>query len=155
LAEVRNIGGAMKIAADYPDVFPSLARLRKFHGQDKAETIIKLFLTDLSELVNLKRSLSERQIDVIAQEVVTTYYSLNLADIHVIFRRARNGEYGELYESLDTPKVIRWFNDYFEERCETSAQSNVSNNYHDKNSNFTSERATKMLDELERKWKIN
>jgi len=34
----------------------------------------------------------------------------------VIMKRAKSGYYGELYESLTPPKVLRWFADYDAER---------------------------------------
>ncbi len=115
----------MTIAANR-DKYPSLARLRAEYGTQKIEAIIKLHLIDLCENVNLKRPLRDTQVDNIAREIVAEFYSLTIADIHVIFRKAKTGEYGEFYESLDMPKVLSWFRGYFSDRCTAAAQQSVN-----------------------------
>lgn len=131
---------------------PSLARLRADYGEEAIEDIIRLYLIDLSENVNLKRPLRDSQVDNIAREVVAEYYSLTIADVHIIFRKAKRGEYGVLYESLDTPKVMTWFRDYFAERCQTGADMSVNNQFYDKGGNMTPERMTKHFDAMQDKF---
>lgn len=151
LVEVRSVEDALSLSVR--EQLSSLAGLRREFGAQKVETIIKLYLVELCEMVNLIRPLREKQIEAIASEVVATYYALTIADIHVIFRRARNGEFGELYESLDMPKVMRWFSDYFAERCEAAANNSIRDaerNY-DKGGNITAERVRKHFNKLEDK----
>ena len=105
------------------------------------------------EMVNLKRPLLEPQIEAIALEVVASYSSLNIADIHVIFRRARNGEFGDFYESLDMPKVMRWFADYFNERCRICAERSQSEDTGSKLDNETPADIAKYFNKLEKKFK--
>lgn len=154
--EVRNVNDALALTESNREQFPSLATLRKDHGSQKVETIVKLYLVELCELVNLKRPLTERQIDAIAMEVVSRYYMLTIADVHVIFRKAKNGELGELYESMDMPKVMKWFSDYFNDRCETGANISLreSDRWYDKGGNMTPERIRKQFDKLEKQFKI-
>lgn len=150
MAAVRNVKDALALSHKE---FPPLAVLRKDFGSQKVEIIIKLYLAELCELVNLKRSLTERQIDVIAAEVVAAFWQLTIADIHVIFRMARNGDFGEMYEALDVPKVMKWFRDYFSERCEAAAyrSERESERNYDKGGNITSERMSYELGRLEKK----
>lgn len=155
MVEVKNVDDALAAATLNREQFPSLAVLKKDFGAQKVETVIKLYLVELCELVNLKRPLREKQIDAIAMEVVSAYYSLTIADVHVIFRKARNGEFGELYESLDMPKVMKWFADYFAERCEAGANISIreaERNY-DKGGNMTPERIRKQMDKIEKKFR--
>lgn len=156
LMEVRNVDDALALATVNREQFPALAKLKKDFGTQKVETVIKLYLVELCELVNLKRPLREKQIDAIAMEVVSEYYSLTIADVHVIFRKARNGEFGELYESLDMPKVMKWFSDYFNERCEAGANASLreADRFYDKGGNMTSERIQKQMNNLEKKFKV-
>lgn len=104
-------------------------------------------------MVNLKRPLNDKQVDRIAQEVVQSYSVLTIADVFVIFRMAINGEFGDLYESLDVPKVLKWFAVYFDERCNTAAEQSISNQMHDKGSNLTPERMRSIFDKMEKKFK--
>ncbi|WP_157956099.1 hypothetical protein [Flavobacterium kingsejongi] len=50
--------------------------------------------------------------------IISDYPMLTVADITFIFKKAITGKYGEFYESLSIPKIMKWFADYFEERCE-------------------------------------
>lgn len=154
LMEVRTVNDALALNNEQ---FPSLAALRRHHGSRKVETIIKLYLVELSELVNLKRPLTEGQIDAISMEVVSRYYMLTIPDVHVIFRKAKNGEFGELYESLDMPKVMGWFSNYFNDRCEAGANisQRESERMYDKGGNMTPERMRTQFEQLEKKIKTN
>jgi hypothetical protein len=150
LVKVRTVHDALKAAEDYPTAYQAIGALRRHYGEKMVETVIKLYLVELCELVNLKRPLTEKQIDTIAAEVVASYYNLNIADIHVIFRKAKNGDFGNLYESLDMPKVMSWFADYFDERCEIAAEQSANSNTGDKHGNYTPERMRKYFDDLEK-----
>jgi hypothetical protein len=104
----------------------SLSSLKKRLGDKKTEALIKVYLIELSEALNLKRPLTEFQIDEIAFEVLNEFYNLSMADIHVIFRRAKTGYYGEFYDSLNMPKVLKWFRDYFHRRCSLIEEINYN-----------------------------
>lgn len=114
--EVRTVAQALATASE------SLGALSRGFGTEKAEALLKLQLVYLNEMLNLKRPLGEAQIDEIAAEVVSALPHLTMVDVHVIMRRAMSGHYGEFYESLTMPKVLRWFSDYFEERCQVAAE---------------------------------
>jgi len=150
LVTVKTVNDALKIAHDYPSKFPSLAKIRTHYGSEATERIIKLYLIELTELVNLKRPLTEKQIDTIAMEVVARHYAMTIADVHVIFKKAINGEFGDFYESLDVPKVMKWFDLYFDERCEIGAQDSINSQFYDKGGNMTSERMTTHFDNLQK-----
>ncbi len=105
---------------------PCMAFLVRDHGTDKVEALVKLQLVELNELLNLKRPLTEHMIDVIAADIVEDYRNLNMADVHLVFSRARKGYYGELYESINTAKVLSWFRDYFNERCEAAEEASIA-----------------------------
>lgn len=151
LATVRTVSGAMKIAESYPSKYPSLAKIKTHFGVAAVEGIIKLYLIELTELVNLKRPLTEKQIDVIASNVSSQYFNLTVADVHVLFSKVVNGDYGDFYESLDVPKVMKWFASYFDERCSSAQEDSINHAFNDKGGNITSERARKQFEALEKK----
>lgn len=152
LVAVKTVQDALKIAHDYPSKYPSLAKIRTHYGSDATERIIKLYLIELTELVNLKRPLTEKQIDSIAMEVVARHYAMTIADIHVIFKKAINGEYGSLYESLDVPKVLTWFNDYFSERCHEGMKDSIAHQFKVSSDPRSSYLAKREFDKLEAKF---
>lgn len=91
----------------------------------RVEALIKLYIVRLNELLDLKRPLSEMAIDEIAATLLTgAYRNLSLTDIAFVLQQAVRGVYGEMYESLNVTKVMRWFDTYFEER--TAAAERMS-----------------------------
>lgn len=149
---VRTASDALALANNR-ELCPSIAVLRRDYGSEAIADIIMLYLADLRDNVNLKRPLTDSQISNIAYEVVTEYYSLTIADVHVIMKKAKRGEYGELFESLDMPKVMTWFREYFADRCTLAAQESENNRVYDKNGNMTPERMTKHFEKLEKQFK--
>ena len=105
--------------------YPCMAFLVRDYGTEKVEALLKLQLVELNELLNLKRPLTERMIDVIAADVVADFRHLNMADVWLVFKRARSGHYGELYESVNTAKVEGWFREYYEERCAEAEERSI------------------------------
>lgn len=100
---------------------PTIAKMTKMFGTEKVEAYIKLWLINLNEVINLKRTLKEHQIDECAMLLVQQFKNVTIADINLIFTMAKTGEHGDLYESLSIDKIIRWFRTYFEQRCEVAA----------------------------------
>ena len=80
----------------------------------------------LSRLLNLKTPLTEEAIDEIAEEIYRNYPFFRMSDICLIIWRIKTGKCGELYESLNIAKVLRWVNDYAEERYEECARLSLT-----------------------------
>lgn len=135
LVRINTVTQALALADQYPEQYPSLATLRGTYSDEAVENIIKLYLIELTELVNLKRELTEKQIDVIAQNVVAQYYNLTIADVHVVFKQAVTGKYGSFYDALDVPKVMGWFSKYFDSRCDAAMEESINNQFNDKGGN--------------------
>jgi len=114
LPEVRNMTAVSQVLAK-GDTCTAL--LAKQVGTKRIEALVKLYLVRLNELLDLKRPLSEMAIDEIAATLMTGLYrNLSLTDIAFVLQQAARGVYGEMYESLNVTKVMRWFDAYFEER---------------------------------------
>ncbi len=105
---------------------PSLTSYKKIIGEEKLEVVIKLWLVDLNNCLNLRRPMSEDNIDLIAIYILSDYGNLTISDINLVFTRAKTGAYGELFESLNTAKVLLWFKDYFEERIEVASEMSMT-----------------------------
>ncbi|GEM55261.1 hypothetical protein B0A58_07340 [Flavobacterium branchiophilum NBRC 15030 = ATCC 35035] len=124
----------------------SLAKIKKNVGTVRTEALIKVYLVRLNDLLDLKKPLSEEAINEIANILTTDYYSLTMTDIVFVLQQAVKGKYGEMFESLNIPKVIKWFEIYFNERCNTAEQmSQDEKNKH--NSLFGRERSSEAVNE--------
>lgn len=105
-----------------PEVFnsklPSLATVRKTYGENYTEAYVAIWITNLVEFFQVGKRMGESQIDETAMLIIQDYYMLTLADINLIFTRAKKAHYGELYDRLDGGVILSWFRKYFEERCQ-------------------------------------
>lgn len=113
----------------------SLSQIKKGYGQEFQKTYLMLWMVDLQEKVGVKNKMHEEVIEECAEFVIEDYYYLNLADINLIFTRAKKGFYGPLYESISMPKILEWFENYANERGELAYSVDISKHEREKNKN--------------------
>lgn len=53
--------------------------------------------------------------------IVEEFGNLTVADVNLIFRRAKLGKYGSFYGRLDGQMLLTWFGEYFDERIKICA----------------------------------
>lgn len=111
---VKTVKQALMVKA------PSVGMMVRQYGDTVMEGFIEMWLINLNESINLKRPLKEHQMEECAILVLEEFRHLTIADINIIFRKAKLGEYGELYETLSIDKVLTWFREYFEVRCDVA-----------------------------------
>jgi len=95
---------------------PSLGAISREKGRKYALGYVKLWIIYFQGNLNIKNTMNEGMIELAAQMLFDTHPSCTLADIKIVFTDALMGHYGEFYEALSIPKIMGWFNDYFEER---------------------------------------
>ena len=96
----------------------TLVDIKKGKGQTFLRNYIALWLIELNELLNLKNPLSEAQITLCTEQIITDYSFLKLSELSLIFKRIVSGEFGELYERISMPKLMSIFRKYEQERTE-------------------------------------
>jgi hypothetical protein len=121
--QITSVSQALKAGTS------SLAKIKKNIGTERVEDLIKVYLINLNEMLDLKKPLSENAMDSIAATLVTQYFSLTMVDVAYVLEKAARGEYGELYESITMPKVLKWFREYFDERCNTAEEQSRNADY--------------------------
>ena len=102
----------------------SLVDIKKGKGQAFLRSYIALWLIELNELLNLKNPLSEAQITLCTEQIITDYSFLKLSELSLIFKRIVSGEFGELYERISMPKLMSIFRQYDQERTEVVVTQN-------------------------------
>lgn len=95
----------------------SLAKLKKTYSADWIRAYIAGWILNMNDFLNVSRPMNDVQIEETAFLIVQKYYYLNVADITLIFTRAKTGEFGKLYESIDGVKILTWFESYANERA--------------------------------------
>ena len=96
----------------------SLVEIKKGKGQAFLRSYIALWLIELNELLNLKNPLSEAQITLCTEQIITDYPFLKISELSLIFKRIVSCEFGELYERISMPKLMSIFRKYEQERTE-------------------------------------
>ena len=100
----------------------SLGTLAKDNGAAKVETILKMQLVELNDLLGLKTSMTKAQVEAMASDILDLYPHLTIADVNIVLGRIRRGECGKLYDRLTMPQLMQIFSDYNDERCEEAAR---------------------------------
>lgn len=106
---------------------PSLGQIRKAYDLDFALAYIELWIDNLNDFVNAARRMSPAQMQETAAILFQEYPYLNIADINLVFRRIKKGEFGQLFAEIDGIKILGWFSIYDQERRRICADRELSN----------------------------
>lgn len=126
--EVRTCSESLAAIGDNNPTLKSCAKQLP-GGEKQVKALIKMSFIRLNRILNLKTPLTEEAIDCIADEIFRNYPFFRPSDIHLITWRIMTGKCGELYESLNIAKVLKWVDDYAEERSEECARLSLQRHY--------------------------
>jgi hypothetical protein len=103
------------------DVYPTLATVKKYHGPEAVKDAVIEIVAQSAALLNVGKNLKPHQIDFIAVEILQEFYWLNVGELRYIMKQGVRGEYGEVYDRIDTIVVFGWIEKYLEVRTEIAA----------------------------------
>lgn len=92
-----------------------MVELKRMVGSRQVAIALDVQLTRLVGSLNLKWNLNDGQIKTIVEDLIDKYPNESLEDFMLCFRKARQGEYGELIR-LDSPIVFSWMSKYLDEK---------------------------------------
>lgn len=114
----------------YPAVFssntPALIDIEKAYGYDCLQAYLEGWIVNLREFVNVGKRMTDTQTFETAMIILQDYKCLTIADINLLFKRAKSGYYGNLYDRLDGQIILGWFRRYFAERCNAAEEESIS-----------------------------
>ena len=105
---------------------PTLASIKKNYTEDFLIAYIAVWIVNLNDFVNAARKMTPEQIEETATLIFQDYYYLNLADINLVFKKIKKGEFGQLFAELDGVKILSWFEKYASERMRTAADQELN-----------------------------
>ena len=105
---------------------PTLGSIKKQYSEDFLIAYIAVWIVNLNDFVNASQKMNPAQIEETATLIFQDYYYLNLADINLMFKRIKKGEFGQLFSSIDGMKILSWFEKYAGERMQTAAENEIS-----------------------------
>lgn len=109
-----------KIEQAMSDVFPTLATVRKYHDEATALAAVCEIIAQGAALLSIGRNIQPHQIRFVAEEILREYYYLTIAEIRFCIEQGVRGNYGAIYDRLDTSVIFDWLEKYISERTETS-----------------------------------
>ena len=102
---------------------PSLGYICKVLKNEKlALALVKLHIIDLLDFINPARSMSIEQVEQTAELLISDYSYLKIADLLLVFKKAKKGEFGQLYEGIDGMKILQWFTQTWSDRMDAAEQ---------------------------------
>ena len=128
---------------------PSLAKVRNVYGDEFMNAYVELWIIDFCDFVNIGKGMKPAQIYQTASLILEEFYYFNLAEINLVFKRAKKGFYGEIFDRLDGQIILKWFREYNKERCAKAEEISIN-----EASGFTDraerlgEREAKKIDEI-------
>lgn len=103
------------------DIFPTLATVRKYHGENGAKAAIVDILSRTAAMLNVGKQLQPHQVEFLADEILLEYYWLNIGELRYLFLQGTRGEYGTVYDRFDSTVVFGWIGKYLEVRAEIAS----------------------------------
>ena len=100
---------------------PTVATYRKYKGDTETKLILAAMIKGCADAFNVGKKMSDTQVLMTVAGITRNYYFFNLADIKHCFDRAIMGEYGPLYDRLDTNTILEWLRKYQDERLGVAA----------------------------------
>jgi hypothetical protein len=91
-------------------------------GTQAMEALVMAELVNLNIMLNLARPMSEAMIrataPLVVQHILDDDCGVTLADLRVIFDRAKVGRYGQYFGGIGSADVIGWIDAYIAVKCE-------------------------------------
>jgi hypothetical protein len=109
-----------------------LSTLRKVN-ENEIFKAIAIMLKELEMSLNLTTKLSEYQVIEIPILVCQKYFYLKLDELILIFRKAKTGDYGKVFNRLDIQIICEWIEAYIVSDERTSYFEKVNTEYKIKN----------------------
>jgi len=100
------------------DECDSLAIIRKKVGKNISLNIIKIWIINLNDFLNISRKMNPEQINQTAELIYDEFYYFKVSDIALLMKRIKTGHYGQFYESIDGMKLMDMFFKYAQERID-------------------------------------
>ena len=92
--------------------------------------------------------MTDVQTQETAMLIVDSFHALTIADINLIFKNAKMGKYGKIYDRLDGQLILSWFDKHFNERCAAAAEISIreAEKYKNDNNGLTFEAIQKLFE---------
>jgi hypothetical protein len=101
---------------------PILRTLEAQYGKDDLATVIAYQIMQTAAFFNLGNNIREDQALETAYLILEKYPAETLQDFTLVFKNAKTGKYGELYNRLDGQTIFKWIEAYLDQKAEFREQ---------------------------------
>lgn len=105
---------------------PALIEVEKAYGYEFLQAYLEGWIVNLREFVNVGKKMTDMQTFETAMIILQDYKYLTIADINLLFKRAKSGYYGKLYDRLDGQIILDWFRLYDKERTAAAVEDSIN-----------------------------
>lgn len=98
--------------------YPALSIIAKRYGAMEAETLVALYVRDLSEFTGVKEKMSPRQMHYVASIIVSDYGFLTITEIIYFFHLFKGGRFGKFYGSVDGLVITNALQEFMQIRAD-------------------------------------
>lgn len=84
----------------------------------EAETLVALYVRDLSEFTGVKDKMSPRQMHYVASIIVSDYGFLTITEIIYFFHLFKSGRFGKFYGSVDGLVITNALQEFMQIRAD-------------------------------------
>lgn len=92
-----------------------IKEVMRFAGSRQVAQALDIALTKLVASVNITQNLNDSQIKIIVEDLLDKYPNETLEDFILVFKKARLGEFGIIY-NLHSAVIFGWMEFYLEEK---------------------------------------
>lgn len=96
---------------------PILSVMRRTYGEDWVAAYLAAWIVNVQEFFNISAKMNDNQITETAYMILDDFWALNVADVNLVFKQAKQGQYGQLFGRIDGAIIYGWFQAYFDGRC--------------------------------------
>ena len=101
----------------------TLNKMIRENGLAFTEGVLQGWIIYLNEMLNLKRPMTEEQVELSTQLIFEEFGSLKFTDLSLLFKKIISGKFGGFYESLSIDKLLTFFKEYFDQKLEANAEN--------------------------------
>lgn len=93
-----------------------LSHFTEAYGESVPELILRAYITLLQKFLGVKddTKLSPEAIEELSKLILSDYNELNVAEVELVFKNIKKGNYGTIYGRLDPVFVVQSFRKYFD-----------------------------------------
>lgn len=91
---------------------PSRIAFLRANHRVELEFILLVMLENLSNDFNVKEEMDDQQIEDCYQTIISEFSQISPEELLYVFKKAKSGFYGPVYNRLDTATICQWIREY-------------------------------------------